>query len=694
MAHEAKQSIPEEISAEEWWRLNAALANYEGSIGEDGKVVSAFAHLVCQAMASAPLQVLTMAQIRDLLRDQFGAYWHMGEIRHAVRELESGEYIQKITAPEENRFAVKDELRDVCLREQKDAVTLRDMVIEQWLVEISGKYAEISDSERKILAEDLLGFIVAVFDRHGAECAALLYYSEARREAFIRKMERMDLPSLPDRGEFNRLRNSELLNFFRNAKDERAIFIGSFLRSSFFKNAITIDPRFIGTISKQFEGSKVVLDTNFIFALLGLRGDLEEDVAKAILQFNHDLGIKSIVHRISIREFRHALELQGRSIKSSVMPTRELAGAVVEAVDLKGPIGAYYKKYADTGVKWDDWIQPFLTVEALLEEAGIEVTDIYEEAIEKDPKLEEETNRIYEVSKEYYARLHDGLTLNIEICRHDAFLRLFCIRLRKGKPHEFMKAGAWCVTLDSKLPRYERIERHRLEDIPVFVLTDLWMQYIGPMVPKTEDWNALARSLLLSPYLMVTLPSAPSTERIHRIAARIAEYKDFKPQLATRILLNARFQESIIRIDYAEFDEKVGGVIEEALLGEYYEKDKQLELSIEQSSALSKEIDERKKEEKRLEESQEQLKGEIKSIGQLNRITYAISMGLLMLFVGVSLDWEKLSQVPFILAVIGMIGGATSILGLLLNWRTALKVFLVVATIVSLGAAILAFRTM
>ena len=119
-----------------------------------------------------------------------------------------------------------------------------------------------------------------------------------------------------------------------------------------------------------------------------------------------------------------------------------------------------------------------------------------------------------------------------------------------------------------------------------------------------------------------------------------------------------------------------------------------MELSIEQSSALSKEIDKRKKEEKRLEVSQEQLKGEIQSIRQLSRITYAISMGLLMLFVGVSLDWEKLSQVPFGLAVIGMIGGSTSILGLLLNWRTALKVFLAVATILSLGAAILTFRTM
>ena len=694
MVREAKQSIPEEISAEDWWRLNTALAHYRESIGEHGKIVSAFAHLVCQAMVSAPSQVLTLVQIRDLLENQFGAKWHMGEVKHAIGELENGGYVQKIPTPGENSFTVKDEFREVCSREQTEAVVLRDTVLEKWVVEIKGKYENIGDSECKILVQDLEGFIVEVFDRHGAECAALLYYSEAKKEAFIKKIGEVDLPSLPDRGELNWLRDIELLNFFRNAEDDRAKFIGCFLRSSFLKNAITIDPRFTGTISKQFEGSIVLLDTNFIFALVGLQGDFEEDVAKAILRFNRDLGIKSIVHRISIREFERSLERQGRSIKSLVMPSTELAGALAEVFELEGPIGAYYKRYADTGVKWDDWIQRFLAVEAMLEEAGIEVTDVYEEALEKDKKLEEETNRIYEVSWEYTERHSSGQPLNMEICRHDAFLRLLCTRLRKGKPHEFMKAGVWCVTLDGKLPRYERIERHRLKDTPVFVLTDIWMQYIGPMTPRTEDWNALARSLLLSPYLMVRVPSAPSTERIHRTAAKIAEYKNFSPQLATRMLLNARFQDSIKGLEDAEFNEKVGGVIEEALLEEYYENEEQLNSSIESVNTLSKEIDERKEEEKALEGYQEQLKVEIKSIRQSSRIVYAISMGLLMFFVGISLDWEKLSQVSFVFAVIGMIGGATTILGLLLNWRTALKVFLVIVAIVSLSAAILTFRTM
>ncbi len=508
MVDKKEQFLPNEIGDEEWWRLNTALAHYEGSIGEKGEIVSAFAHLVCQAMTSAVLHVMTDHQVRDLLKDLFGGRWHMAEVSSAIRELEKAGYVERIPDIGGHKFTVKVEFKERCSREQKETEELRDRVLEQWVLEIRKKCRELTDEDCEIIVKDLIDFIVAVFDRHGAECAALLYYGEAKKEEFIILMERMDLPTLVDRGRLNAIRNVELLNFFRYAKDERASFIGLFLRSSFLKSAIAIDPKFIGTISKQFQNSVVVLDTNFLYALFGLSGIVEEEVAKATIQFNNELGIRTMVHRVSVREFQGSLERHRRSIKSVTMPSRELAGALAQAMEMEGAIGAYYKRYADTGVEWDDWVRPFLAIEAMLEEAGIEVTDIYEEAIEKDKKLQEETDRIYEVSRQYVESMPGGGLLNIEVCRHDAFLRLLTNRLRKGKPIEFVKAGAWCVTLDSKLPRYEKIERRRLDDIPVFVLVEQWMQFIGPMAPKTEDWGALARSLLLSPYLMVSVPSA------------------------------------------------------------------------------------------------------------------------------------------------------------------------------------------
>ncbi|MFC1903745.1 hypothetical protein ACFLW9_02560 [Chloroflexota bacterium] len=694
MVDEEAQRLPDVIHDEDWWRLNTALAHYEEQIGKEGEIVSAFAHLVCQAMISSALYVLTDRQIRDLLRDLFGGNWHMAEVSHAIRELEKAGYVERIQDPEGHKFTVKEEFRVACLREQKETEELRDGVLEQWVIEIRNKNKKLTDEDCEILAKDLVDFIVAVFDRHGVECAALLLYGEARKEEFIKIMESVDLPTLVDRGSLNVIRNGELLDFFRKAKDKRASFIGLFLRSSFLKSAIAIDPKFIGIVSQLFQGSIVVLDTNFLYALFGLSGTVENEVAKATIQFNKELGIRTIVHRISVKEFQRSLERHGKNLKSLTMPSRELVGALAQAVQLIGPIGAYYQRYANTGVAWDDWVRPFLAIEAMLEDMGIEVTDLYEEAIEKDKKLQEETDRIYEVSREHVERISGGQPLNIEVCRHDAFLRLFTDRLRKGKPNEFVKAGAWCVTLDSKLPRYEKIERRRLGDIPVFVLVEQWLQFIGPITPKTEDWGALARSLLLSPYLMVSVPGAPSTERIHRTAARIAEYKNCSLQLATRILLNARLQEGIKHLSEKEFDEKVSGVIEEALLEEYFEKEKQLELAMGERKQLAKEVGKMEEASKKQLDFQEELKGEIITIKKSSKIIYSVGMVIVMLFSGLSIDWSSLNTLTWVLAIIGMIGGGISIIGFMKDWRLALRVLVTGAAVVSLFAAILAFRTL
>jgi len=65
-----------------------------------------------------------------------------------------------------------------------------------------------------------------------------------------------------------------------------------------------------------------------------------------------------------------------------------------------------------------------------------------------------------------------------------------------------------------------------------------------------------------------------------------------------------------------------------------------------------------------------------------------------MIFTGVSLNWTGLNPLSFVLAVIGMIAGGLSIIGILKNWRYAMRVLTIGAAIFSLGAAILAFRLM
>lgn len=681
-----------ELSAEEWWRLNTALAHYEVHVIEEGKTISAFAHLICQALASAALQNLTASQICDLLKDEFGGRWVLGEVNAALQELEKAEYVVKLPDPGGERFSVKEPYRTESIREQNEAEQLRSRVLEQWAVELRERHPDLSDDELQLILQDLIQFCIAIFDRRGAECVALIYSGEPRREEFLKLLEAEDLPSLAARpAEIAAVRDAELLNFFRNSAEERSRYIGQFLRSSFLKSAITIDPKFAGVLSKQFGGSTVVLDTNFLFSLFGLRGEFEQEVARAAIRFTTELGIRPLVHRVSIREFRRALESKERLLESFPMPSQELASAMADSLTLEGSLGAYYKRYAVTGVGWDDWVQPFLAIEAGLSELNIEVTDMYQDEIEADVRLVEEANRIYETSHDYYERIW-GRLLTDEICRHDAFLRLFVVRLRKGKPEEFVQAKAWCITRDSKLPRYERIERHRPGDVPVFILVEHWMQFVGPIIPRTEDWDALARSLLLSPFLRARIGESASIEKIHRAASRIAEYRNYSAQLAMRVLLNSRFQEAVKTMPEAEFEEEVKAVLEESLLDEYYKQEQQLSLAITEKDDLQSQVTKLSETEKGLHKALEVLHSKLENLRTGVNRAAAIVIGAVILLFGLSLDWGELGPLSLGFAVAGVLVGVLAIISFLRSWRLAWSILIVASAFASLVAAIVSLR--
>jgi len=447
-------------------------------------------------MVSAPLQSMTAPQICDLLKTEFGGRWVSGEVIAALGELEKAGLIKKVSDRAGHRFYVDEPYRTECIREQNETEKLRDRVLEQWAVELKQEHPTLSEEDRQLIVEDLIQFCIDIFDRRGSECVALIYSGELRQEEFIKLLEIEDIPSLPPRpANLTLIRDAEVPKFFRNSTGERSRYIGQFLQSAFLKNAITIDPKFSGVLSKQLEGSTILLDTNFLFHLFGLEGQFAEDVAKAAVQFTKELGIKILTHWVSVREFRRALEPQGKLLKTFPMPNQELASVMTESLVLNSPLGAYYRRYAATGVSWEDWVRPFLAIEGRLSELDIEVTNMYQGEIEADKRLAKEASRIYEISHDYYEKKW-GKSLSIEVCKHDAFLSLFIRRLRDGEPEEFVQAKAWCITRDSKLPRYEQLERQRLGNIPVFITIENWINFTRPLVPRTEDWDALAHSLL------------------------------------------------------------------------------------------------------------------------------------------------------------------------------------------------------
>jgi hypothetical protein len=708
--------LPEDLNNRDWWRLNTALAHYGGYTANTQKEISAFAYLVCQAMSMSTLPSIKPNQIKALLKTEFGGDWQIGEINEALKELKNIGSVAEIPDNSGTRYSVISDLKEENRKILKETAELGKKVVEDWIQNVRKRHSEFNDNDCKVLTQDLLDFSVNIFDRYGVECAALLYPGETKREEFLKLIANEDIPSLQDRQGLNGVRDTELLDFFRCSEGDRSIFIGYFLKSSFLKNAISIDPKFIGIISKHFEGSIVVLDTNFLFALLGLEGSFDEEIAKACLQFTRALGIGIQVHQVSVREFRRSLNRRGQEVKSGRMPTIEITKVLRKLYRFQGPVSAYYDRYTTSGVGWDDWARTYVdAIETRLSEYGITVTRAYEEQIYNDEKLEELAKDVFNKSKDYYLTISGGHSLNMDICRHDAFLLLFIKKLREGKPEEFVGAKRWVVSLDSKMPRYERIsqdsESHNPFDIiPTFILVDHWLQFIGPMNPKTQDWDMLARSLILSPYLQAPALGGVSIEKIHAVANRISEYKNLNAQLATQVLLNSRFKNAMESMNNEQFAANIGDLLEESLLEEYYENHDTMKKTAAEKVELEKQKIELEKQNQELVKMNQLLETSNTTItGKNNELTsnindlksnlkktvnrtYAILIGIILVIASAMLNWKNLNILSFTLVIIGWLAGILGIIGLLKNWKLAWQVFTIITAVLSIAAAIITFR--
>jgi len=159
--------------------------------------------------------------------------------------------------------------------------------------------------------------------------------------------------------------------------------------------------------------------------------------------------------------------------------------------------------------------------------------------------------------------------------------------------------------------------------------------------------------------------------KIHAAASRIAEYRNYTPQLACRILLNSRLQEAVKTVPESEFEGKVNEIVEEALLDEFYQQQGQLE-SVQNEIAV--------------------VKDEVKTQRAESRRILAIVIGAVLVIIAIMLEWNKLTLLQFGAAVIGMIAGILAMVGILRSWKIAWNVFLGIAAFASILVAILGFR--
>jgi hypothetical protein len=256
-------------------------------------------------------------------------------------------------------------------------------------------------------------------------------------------------------------------------------------------------------------------------------------------------------------------------------------------------VSSFVEQFAATGLSLPDFTSFLHRVEDRLKEIGVVVSDELCVTLANDPAVRQASSEIYQMFQQRYWT--KGTDMHPDISDHDGFHKVLIETLRGRAPNSFFDAKAWFLTFDRKLPPYAYRRRAVDGAVPFCARADLWAQLVGSLLPRTGDFQKTNLLLLSSPYLRSSTNSV-TVESIYETYSRLAAIEKESPEIATRILLDRRFQDRLELIPDEDLSETVVAKVFDESMVEFAEE---LIAKLDQSETQVKEFKEATEELKR-----------------------------------------------------------------------------------------------
>jgi hypothetical protein len=556
---------------------------------EEGRDVNAAIHDLVTAAAVVEGDGFSSLQACG---DAIETLWHLeveiDELRSVVDEMvANGEAVR-----DGARIALSKETIAGQIKVAEESEAVEAEAFGDWRLRILQEVPDLADAEWKALCSDLRAWLGVVISRHGVESALILYPENPRAKEVFDSIEDLGLNFLPSRtGRVRDMRDWAFQQFVRSPTPAQRTYLASLLNTAFYMTVLTLDPSASNLVQEQISGQRIYLDTNFIYALLGLGVTAQETLSAArLIELTHGLGYQLAVTQWTIDELRTSLRAAERRLTRLPLPRQDLAQLMTMRTGENQITKAYWIKYRDSGIQPKDFLEYYSHVEALLEDFQIEVKN--------EGCIAVSQNRIAINEQLSLLERFMGFRDKEDVVKeHDVKHRLLIERLR-GEGHlTFSNARYWFLTRDTKLPRYAMatLEDHRIE-LPFCVATSAWVQIMRAFTPRTEDFDQSLVDLLATPYLRYRTGPGVSAEVVNAVVARIAQYKGATPSLAAEVLADTALTE---RIAAAESDHARDQQIEDAFVMKAKEFEARAETSERREAelrSLSSEADEAAKE--------------------------------------------------------------------------------------------------
>jgi hypothetical protein len=503
------------------------------ALSKEGKTKAAVDNILMTILAvNRTDPVSTAAHVAEQIEGYFGLTFNLNALQASIdRNLSNGSLVRD---RESKALVLNLHLRADIEARINAAGELEHSVRAEWFSSIGRRVEGITQLAKEQLWASLRSYMAKAFRQHGVETLQLLDPSQPinddNKKALIIYLR--EAVSEHCKSVSNDVAEESIRDFFINNSSLRTRYIAQLLDGTFTFFALSVDEATSEYLTAGIDSLALFLDSNFIFAVLGLHSDPVNDVTKELIDIIHTykLPFKLYFHEETLLELRRVIQTTADHLKPYRW-SQALSRAAISTGRLKGVNLRYHMKNAEAPIDPEVFLTKYEHMEQLLSEYSFLM-------YRRPPPNIDLDNERYQLVAEYKHYLEQRRPFRLktyEAINHDMTIWQAAKGLRKRSSNIFGN-GAFILSTDYLFYEFDWEHLRRDSDLGLCVFPNQFIQILRPLIPTTDDFDRRFVEVFAIPEFR-TVGGEYSTT-FAKVLSYLATFSDLSEPTAVSILTN------------------------------------------------------------------------------------------------------------------------------------------------------------
>jgi len=538
------------------------------ALSEAKKIEGVVDSLVANVLEMDPAHPASdKVKVDEALNVYFSVKLDVKDIEDSISRLFNNGTI--VRGQEKGTFTLSLSGRTAQLKLLDDAAKLEEKVKEQWLETIRTSFDPWTAQTEFELWSCLKAYLTRLFCRHGAQTALVASgtrFVDAEINTSINHLLNIVLNEeckTLDRAQVN----LAVKRFLRDQTPERAQFIAQLLDGTFTFYTLFTDEKTQSYLQASIPRIKILLDTNFLFGVLNLHDNPQNQVSLELVSLIHEqkLPFELYYHEESLREMQKSIAYaEKRLCKNKWSSGLSRAVLQTRSQDVTGIEYKFHEANADLQIEPDSYFLKFRYLDKILNSKGFKILRRSGKLIENENGEEILDEETHDLISKYQRFLTDRFSpyknKSFNTIKHDIIVWRATKALRKNGTAG-LDVGAIFLSADQILFAFDWGVLSGTNGVGVVVLPSQLLQLLRPFIPKTADFDQKFAEVFSLPQFRSG--NSDFSQITQRVLGFLASVKDLSEETAAAILADELL---LRRLNGVEMDSEVQAAIESEIL--------------------------------------------------------------------------------------------------------------------------------